>query len=175
MKKCCNRLRLRPGVGVGYSTWKFTMKIYRLRLVTTPTPVKTTDSGRLRLRLRLRHRSPVQDSPYSAHAQPIFGTPQIELKLTPRVDHHTSSPPLEAFGVTTNGLTYRGQQRSGVKFCTAVCGHPMRAGAPKKAPNDLPGPVLLFHYRVDLSKSPFDLRLFAGLAGNTFAQAVSPI
>ena len=52
-------------------------------------------------------------SPRSAHAQPIFGTPQIEFKLTPRVGHHTSSPPLEAFGVTTNGLAYRGQQRSG--------------------------------------------------------------
>ena len=34
--------------------------------------------------------------------------PQIELKLlTPRVGLHTSSPPLEAFGVTTNGLAYR--------------------------------------------------------------------
>ena len=52
-------------------------------------------------------------SPRSAHAQPIFGTPQIEVKLTPRVGHHTSSPPLEAFRVTTNGLAYRGQQRSG--------------------------------------------------------------
>ena len=40
--------------------------------------------------------------------RPISETPQIELKLTPRVGHHTSSPPLEAFGVTTNGLTYRG-------------------------------------------------------------------
>ena len=45
--------------------------------------------------------------------RPISETPQIELKLTPRVGHHTGSPPLEAFGVNTNGLTYRGQQRSG--------------------------------------------------------------
>ena len=45
--------------------------------------------------------------------RPISETPQIELKLTPRVGHHTSSPPLEAFGVTTNALTYKGQQRSG--------------------------------------------------------------
>ena len=33
--------------------------------------------------------------------RPISETRQIELKLTPRVGHHTSSPPLEAFGVTT--------------------------------------------------------------------------
>ena len=45
--------------------------------------------------------------------RPISETPQIELKLTPSVGHHISSPPLEAFGVTTNGLAYRGQQRSG--------------------------------------------------------------
>ena len=45
--------------------------------------------------------------------RPISETPQIQLTLTPRVGHHTSSPPLEAFGVTTNGLAYRGQQRSG--------------------------------------------------------------
>ena len=41
--------------------------------------------------------------------RPISETLQIELKLTPRVGHHTSSPPLEAFGVTTNGLAYRGR------------------------------------------------------------------
>ena len=29
---------------------------------------------------------------------------------------------------------------------------------------------MLFHYRVDLSRSPVDLRSFAGLVGNTFAQ-----
>ena len=45
--------------------------------------------------------------------RPISETPQIELKLTSPVGHHTSSPPLEAFGVTTNGLAYRGQQSSG--------------------------------------------------------------
>ena len=45
--------------------------------------------------------------------RPISETPQIELILTLRVGHHTSSPPLEALGVTTNGLAYRGQQRSG--------------------------------------------------------------
>ena len=45
--------------------------------------------------------------------RPISETPQIELKLTPRVGHHTSSPPLEAFGVTTNGLAYRGQHNGG--------------------------------------------------------------
>ena len=33
--------------------------------------------------------------------RPISETPQIELKLTPRLGHHTSSPPLEVFGVTT--------------------------------------------------------------------------
>ena len=45
MKKCCNRLRLRAGVGVDENL---------LTPTPTPTPVKTTDSGRLRLRLRLR-------------------------------------------------------------------------------------------------------------------------
>ena len=48
--------------------------------------------------------------------RPISEKPQIELKLTPLVGNHTSSPPLEAFGVNTKALTYKGQQRSGGKI-----------------------------------------------------------
>ena len=76
-------------------------------------------------------------SPRSAHAQPIFGAPQIELKLTPHVGHHTSSPPLEAFGVTTNGLAYRGQQRSGGQILHSGLWPPHMSWSAKKGTKQL--------------------------------------
>ena len=64
--------------------------------------------------------------------RPISETPQIELKLTPRVGHNTSSPPLEAFGVTTNGLAYRGQQRSGGQILHSGLWPPHKSWSAKK-------------------------------------------
>ena len=62
--------------------------------------------------------------PYSAHAQPIFGTPQIELKFTPRIGQHTNSSPLEAFGVITTVWPTQVNKGQGSNFVQRIVAIP---------------------------------------------------
>ena len=71
---------------------------------------------------------------------------RIVMKHWPNANEkRCSSPSLEAFGVTTNGLAYRGQQRSGGQILHSGLWPCHKSwSATKKTPNDLPGPRLAF-------------------------------
>ena len=70
------------------------------------TVITSEDAGGRSQRCYCRCRQPIF-SPRTTHAQPIFGALQIELKLTPRVGHHTSSAPIaEVCGVLFNWVRY---------------------------------------------------------------------
>ena len=116
-------------------------------------------------------------SPRPAHIQSIFGTPQIELKLTPRIGHHTSTSPLEAFGVTTNGLAYRGQQTSGGQILHGGLWPSHMSWSAKTAPRlaRTPSCFSCVELTSQVSRSLVELRSFAGLTGNTITHAVSSI
>ena len=135
MKKSCNRLRLRGGVGVDENL-----------PTPTPTPVKTTDSGRLRLRLRLRLRSPAQELEGEPERWEAFG-------------------PLELFQLEASGLVRRCRSgytshlsclRIGLCLCRALLGFPwlwdmtgclVRSAQKRCHPVSLPTGVPRRHYR----------------------------